>query len=46
MKQLDLGKTSSTINRAIGLKKSSLKIIKRKNKNKKNGSPKPNNYKR
>jgi hypothetical protein len=46
MKQLDLGNTSSVLNRAVGLKKSFLKLIKRKKKTQKNGSPKQDIHKR
>lgn len=45
MKQLNLGKTSSIVNRALGLKKSFIKIIKRKPKSKKDGSPKSDIHK-
>jgi hypothetical protein len=43
MKQIDLGKIPEIKNRAIGLKKSFLKLIKRK---KKNGTPKSDNHKK
>ena len=44
MKQIDLGNIKSLTNRAIGLKKSFFKIIKRKSK--KNGSPKTDSNKK